>query len=147
MAPCNSRDARVGFSFNGIADLFFEVRFRVVIVLLFKRLSIGIRRRLASTEYRPDCGNRCNQPDDSEGSAYSLPLLCGKPLSEKERHSSAEHGARADGEGKFWKAKVGFFHNNSIRLVREDVKRRQVNFGLWIADRKRIVLSNFAIRN
>jgi hypothetical protein len=39
-------------------------------------------------------------------------LLCGEPIGEKERHSSAEHGTGANGEGEFWEAKVGFFHDD-----------------------------------
>jgi len=39
-------------------------------------------------------------------------LLCGEPVGEKERDSSAEHGAGADGKGEFWEAKAGFFHDN-----------------------------------
>jgi hypothetical protein len=99
-----------------------------------------MRCRLASAEDRPDCGNRCDQPDNSEGSSYSLSLLCGKPLGEKERNSCAEHGARADGEGEFWKAEVGFFHNNRIRSVREEVKRRHFRpvSGQLLAPRARL---------
>jgi hypothetical protein len=107
----------------------------------------GVRCRLASTEHRPDCGNRGKQPDDRKGGFYSLPLLCSKPLGEKERDSSAKHGARADGEGEFWKAEMGFFHNNRIRSVRDDVKRRRWELRIANCELRNCCIDAHPIRN
>jgi hypothetical protein len=92
---------------------------------------------LACTENCPDCGNGGQQPDCNESSSYSLPLLCGEPVGEKERHSSAEHGAGANGEREFWEAKVGFFHDDRFGVFLKSSNGGMVGFFLNGRRRKR----------
>src|ERR1700732_3470944 len=57
---------------------------------------------LALTEYRPDGGNRSDQPDESECRTDSLSLLYTEAVREKWRDPRADHSPRGDDECQFW---------------------------------------------
>jgi hypothetical protein len=64
-------------------------------------------------------------------------LLCGEPIGEKERHSSAEHRTGANGEGEFWEAKVGFFHDDRFGAFLKSSNGGMIGFFLRKTQRDR----------